>query len=155
MAGKVNPIPEEYRGAATPYLSVNGAASAIDFYKRAFGAREVMRMAQPDGKIGHAELRIGDAPFMLADEFPEMNFRSPQSIGGTPVNIMVYVNDVDALVNRAIAAGAKLLRPVADQFYGDRLGVLEDPFGHSWSFATHIEDVSPEEMHKRAAAQHG
>jgi PhnB protein len=155
MAGKVSPIPEAYRGAATPYLSVKDAAAAIDFYKHAFGAREVMRMAQPDGRIGHAELRIGDAPFMLADEFPEINFRSPKSIGGTPVNILVYVHDVDGLVQRAIAAGAKSLRPVADQFYGDRVGVLEDPFGHSWSFATHIEDVSPEEMLKRAEAQRG
>jgi PhnB protein len=151
---KVQPIPEEYRGA-TPYLSVKDAASAIEFYKKAFGAREVMRMPQPDGKIGHAEVRIGDAPIMLADEFPEMNFRSPQSLGGTPVNIVVYVNDVDALVGQAVGAGAKLSKPVADQFYGDRVGVLEDPFGHSWSFATHIEDVTPEEMKKRAAAQHG
>jgi PhnB protein len=151
MADKVNPIPQEYRGA-TPYLSVKDAARAIEFYKNAFGAREVMRMPQPDGKIGHAEVRIGEAPIMLADELPEMNFRSPQSIGGTPVNILVYVNDVDKLVDQAVAAGAKLLRPVADQFYGDRLGVLEDPFGHSWSFATHIEDVSPEEMTKRTAA---
>jgi PhnB protein len=151
---KVQPIPEEYRGA-TPYLSVKDAASAIEFYKKAFGAREVMRMPQPDGKIGHAEVRIGDAPIMLADEFPEMNFRSPQSLGGTPVNIVVYVNDVDALVGQAVDAGAKLSKPVADQFYGDRVGMLEDPFGHSWSFATHIEDVTPEEMKKRAAAQHG
>jgi PhnB protein len=151
---KVQPIPEEYRGA-TPYLSVKDAARAIEFYKKAFGAREVMRMPQPDGKIGHAEVRIGDAPIMLADEFPEMNFRSPQSLGGTPVNIVVYVNDVDALVGQAVGAGAKLSKPVADQFYGDRVGVLEDPFGHSWSFATHIEDVTPEEMNKRAAAQHG
>jgi PhnB protein len=151
---KVQPIPEEYRGA-TPYLSVKDAAGAIEFYKKAFGAREVMRMPQPDGKIGHAEVRIGDAPIMLADEFPEMNFRSPQSLGGTPVNIVVYVNDVDALVGQAVGAGAKLSKPVADQFYGDRVGVLEDPFGHSWSFATHIEDVTPEEMNKRAAAQHG
>jgi PhnB protein len=151
---KVQPIPEEYRGA-TPYLSVKDAARAIEFYKKAFGAREVMRMPQPDGKIGHAEVRIGDAPIMLADEFPEMNFRSPQSLGGTPVNIVVYVNDVDALVSQAVGAGAKLSKPVADQFYGDRVGVLEDPFGHSWSFATHIEDVTPEEMNRRDAAQHG
>jgi PhnB protein len=151
MANNVNPIPEAYRGA-TPYLSVKDATDAIEFYKRAFGAREVIRVRQPDGKIGHAELRIGDAPIMLADEFPEINFRSPESIGGTPVNILIYVNDVDALVDQATAAGAKLMRPVEDQSYGGRVGVLEDPFGHSWSFATHIEDVSPENIQKRAAA---
>ena len=154
MRNKVNPIPEAYRGA-TPYLSVKDATRAIEFYKRAFGAREVMQMRQADGRVGHAELRIGDAPIMLADEFPEINFRSPQSLGGTPVNILIYVNDVDALVDQAIAAGAKLVRPVEDQFYGGRVGVIEDPFGHSWSFATHIEDVSPEEMQKRAVAKHG
>ena len=154
MAGKVKPIPDEYRGA-TPYLSLSDAAQAIEFYKKAFGAREVMRMPAPGGKIGHAEIRIGDAPVMLADECPEMNFRSPQTLGGTPVNIVVYVNDVDAIVNQAVAAGAKLLRPVEDQFYGDRMGAVQDPFGHSWSFGTHIEDVSPEEMQKRAKAQHG
>jgi PhnB protein len=151
MANNVNPIPEAYRGA-TPYLSVKDATRAIKFYQRAFGAREVIQVRQPDGKIGHAELRIGDAPIMLADEFPEINFRSPESIGGTPVNILIYVNDVDALVDQATAAGAKLLRPVEDQPYGSRVGVLEDPFGHSWSFATHIEDVSPENIQKRAAA---
>jgi PhnB protein len=151
MANNVNPIPEAYRGA-TPYLSVRDATRAIKFYKRAFGAREVIQVRQPDGKIGHAELRIGDAPIMLADELPEINFRSPESIGGTPVNILIYVNDVDALVDQATAAGAKLMRPVEDQFYGGRVGVLEDPFGHSWSFATHIEDVSPENIQKRAAA---
>jgi PhnB protein len=154
MSNKLNPIPEAYRGAI-PYLSVKDATRAIKFYKRAFGAREIMQLRQSDGKVSHAELRIGDAPIMLADEFPEINFRSPQSIGGTPVNILVYVNDVDALVDQATAAGAKLLRPVADQLYGGRVGMLEDPFGHSWSFATHIEDVSPEEMQRRAAAQHG
>jgi PhnB protein len=151
MKANVKPIPDEYRGA-TPYLCVKDAARALDFYKEAFGAREAMRMAQPDGRIGHAEIRIGEAAIMLADEFPEMDFRSPRSLGGSPVNILVYVDDVDALVNRAQRAGAKVTRPVADQFYGDRLGVLEDPFGHSWSFATHVEDVSPEEMRKRAAA---
>jgi PhnB protein len=141
MADNVNPIPGAYRGA-TPYLSVRDATDAIEFYKRAFGAREVIQMRRTDGKVAHAELRIGDAPIMLADEFPEINFRSPESIGGTPVTILIYVNDVDALVDQATAAGAKLMRPVEDQSYGGRVGVLEDPFGHSWSFATHIEDVS-------------
>ena len=149
MANNVNPIPEAYRGA-TPYLSVKDATRAIKFYQRAFGAREVIQVRQPDGKVGHAELRIGDAPIMLADEFPEINFRSPESIGGTPVNILIYVNDVDALVEQATAVGAKLMRAVEDQPYGSRVGVLEDPFGHSWSFATHIEDVSPAEMLKRS-----
>jgi PhnB protein len=153
MTGKVKPIPDEYCGA-TPYLCVKGAAGAIEFYKKAFGAREVMRIPMGEGKIGHAELRVGDAPFMLADEFPEMNFRSPQSLGGTPVNILIYVGDVDAFTKRAESAGAKVLRQPADQFYGDRMATLEDPYGHSWSFATHIEDVSPEEMRKRAAAHH-
>ncbi len=151
MAAKVKSIPDEYRGAM-PYLCVKGAATAIDFYKNAFGAREVMRIAMDEGKIGHAELRVGDAPFMLADEFPVMNFRRPQSIGGTPVNVLIYVDDVDALVKRAESAGAKVLRQPEDQFYGDRMATLEDPYGHSWSFATHIEDVSPDEMRKRAAA---
>jgi PhnB protein len=121
MPAKAKPIPDEYR-AATPYLCVKGAAKALDFYARAFGAREHMRMQQPDGRIGHAEVRIGAAPIMLADEFPEIGFRSPESLGGSPVNILVYVEDVDALVKQAVAAGATLMRPVADQFYGDRLG---------------------------------
>jgi PhnB protein len=144
-------IPNEYRGA-TPYLCVKDAARALDFYKNAFGAKETLRMPHGD-KIGHAEFRIGEAPVMLADESPEMGFRSPQSLGGSPVNILVYVDDVDRFVERAVKAGAKVTRPVADQFYGDRLGVLDDPFGHSWSFATHIEDVSPEEMRRRMAQQ--
>jgi PhnB protein len=142
---KPKPIPDDYR-AATPYLCVKGAAKAIDFYVRAFGAKEHMRMQQPDGRIGHAEVRIGAAPIMLADEFPEMELRSPQSLGGSPVNI----EDVDALVKRAVDAGATLTRPVADQFYGDRLGSLTDPFGHSWSFSTRIEDLSAEEIRRRA-----
>jgi PhnB protein len=150
MKGETKPIPDDYRGA-TPYLCVNGAARPLDFYKQAFGAREVMRMPHPDGRIGHAEIRIGDAPIMLADEFPEMDFRSPTSLGGTPVNLFIYVADVDRVVSQAESAGAKVTRPVADQFYGDRVGVLKDPFGHSWSFATHIEDVSPEELKRRAA----
>src|SRR5688572_23297811 len=151
MAAK--PIPDDYT-AATPYLCIKDAARAIDFYAKAFGATEMMRMMQPDGRVGHAEIRIGRAPVMLADEFPEMDFRSPKTLGGTPVNILVYVENVDALVARAHAAGATIQRPVADQFYGDRVGVLLDPFGHSWSFATHIEDVSPEEMQRRAATAH-
>jgi PhnB protein len=146
----IQAIPEDYRGA-TPYLCVQGAARAIDFYIEAFGARESMRMPQPDGRIGHAEIRIGSAPIMLADEFPEIGFRSPKTFGGSSVNLLVYVENVDALAARAEAAGATIKRPVADQFYGDRVVVLEDPFGHSWSFATHIEDVSPDEMRRRAA----
>jgi PhnB protein len=144
-------IPSEYRGA-TPYLCVKDAARALDFYKKAFGAKETMRMPHGD-RIGHAEIRIGDAPVMLADEFPQMGMRSPQALGGSPVNILVYVEDVDRFVERAVKAGAKVTKPVADQFYGDRLGCVDDPFGHSWSFATHIEDVSPEEMQRRMAQQ--
>lgn|SRR5690606_36019150 len=153
MKSQVKPIPDEYRGA-TPYLCIRDAASGLDFYKRAFGAVETLRMDHPDGRIGHAEIRIGEAPIMLADEFPEMGFHSPQTLGGTPVNILVYVRDVDALVARAEQAGAKVTRPPADQFYGDRMATLEDPFGHSWSFATHIEDVPAEELRKRAASAH-
>jgi PhnB protein len=148
---KTRPIPKGYH-AVTPYLSVQGAASAIAFYKKAFGAKEVMRMPGPMGTIGHAEIQMGDSRIMLADEFPEMNFRSPRSIGGTPVNIHLYVEDVEKVVKKAVAAGAKLLRPVADQFYGDRTGSLEDPFGHVWHVATHTEDVPVRELKKRAAA---
>jgi PhnB protein len=154
MASKANPIPEG-RECAIPYLIVNDAARAIDFYKQAFGAAEVMRFTDPQGKIGHAEIRIGEALVMLADEFPELDVRSPQSYGGSPVTIHLYVEDVDAVAERALDAGAKLLRPVEDQFYGDRGGKFGDPFGHVWWFATHKEDVSPEEMKKRAAALFG
>jgi PhnB protein len=132
---------------------VQSAAQAIDFYVRAFGAREAMRFAQPDGRIGHAEVRIGDAPVMLADEFPEMDFRSPKTLGGTSVHVLVYVADVDAFVRRAEAAGATVKRPPSDEFYGDRMATLEDPFGHTWSFASHIEDVPPDEMQRRAEEQ--
>jgi PhnB protein len=149
----VKPIPEGYH-TLTPYLSIRGAADAIEFYKKAFGATEVMRMAQPDGRIGHAELRIGDSLVMLADEFPEMDFRSPRSIGGTSVMLHLYVEDVDTAIGRAVAAGAKVLRPVQDQFYGDRSGSVADPYGHVWHVATHKEDLSPEEIGRRAAAQH-
>ena len=151
MRMKTRPIPKGYH-AVTPYLSVQGAAGAIAFYKKAFGAKEVMRMPGPKGTIGHAEIQIGDSRIMLADEFPEMNFRAPRSIGGTPVNIHLYVQDADKVVKKAVAAGAKLLQPVADQFYGDRSGSLEDPFGHVWHVATHTEDIPMKALKKRAAA---
>lgn len=149
MSGKVKPIPKGYEGA-TPYLIIKGAARALEFYKNAFGASEVMRMPGPGGTVGHAEIKIGQAIIMLADEFPDMNCKGPQSFGGSPVSIMVYVKDVDTFVDRAVSAGAKVCRPVANQFYGDRSGSLEDPFGHQWHFATHVEDVPPDEMAKRA-----
>ena len=147
---KVKPVPAGYH-AVTPYLSVRGAAEAIDFYKKALGAKELMRMPGPDGKVGHAEIRIGDSRVMLADEHPEMNFTGPQSYGGTSVHLHVYLPNVDAQVAKALKAGAKLVRPVKDQFYGDRLGTIEDPFGHVWHLATHVEDLSKAEMKKRAA----
>lgn len=147
----VKPIPDGYH-SVTPYLYIKGAARAIDFYKQAFGAVEVMRLASPDGKVGHAEIKIGDSHVMLADEHPEMGARSPQSIGGSPVGLMVYLPDVDKVVDRAVKAGATLERPVEDKFYGDRTGGIVDPFGHRWYISTHIEDVPPEEMERRAAA---
>ena len=153
MAAKVKPIPDSYH-VVTPYLSIRGAANAIEFYKKAFGATERMRMAQPDGRVGHAELQIGDSCVMLADEFPEMDFRGPHSVGGSPVHLHLYVEDVDAVVAQAVGAGAKVVRAVQDQFYGDRSGTITDPYGHVWHVATHKEDLSPEEMRKRAAAQH-
>ena len=142
-------IPDGYH-SVTPYLIVNGAAKAMDFYKRAFGAVELMRMARPDGKIRHAEMRIGDSAIMLADEHPEMGYRSPQSLGGAAVSLMVYVERVDDVFGRAVAGGAKELQAIKDQFYGDRSGTLQDPFGHTWTVATHVEDVPPEEMRRRA-----
>lgn len=154
MTTRVKPIPDDYR-SAVPYLCCDGAASALDFYAAAFGATELMRMAEPSGRIGHAEISIGEARIMLADEYPDMGVKSPRSFGGTPVMIHVYVEDVDRFVDRAVAAGAKVLRPVADQFYGDRSGTLEDPFGHRWMIATHKEDVPADEMKKRAAALFG
>ena len=135
----------------TPYICVNGAADAIEFYKEMFGATERMRMAEPDGKIGHAELQIGDSVVMLSDEFEQLGVSSPTTIGGTPVTLNVYVPDVDAVVAKAVAAGSTLARPIEDQFYGDRSGQIVDPWGHRWSVATHVEDVSPEEMERRAA----
>jgi PhnB protein len=148
VAKPVKPIPDNYPTVA-PYLSVAGAANAIEFYKKAFGAKERFRLAAPEGRIMHAELTIGNGLVMMADEFPDMGFLSPQAIGGSPVTIHVYVKDVDALAERAIAAGAISLRPVADQFYGDRSGTFKDPFGHIWNFATHKENVSKKEMQKR------
>ena len=147
----VKPIPNGYH-TATPYLIVKDAASAIDFYKKAFGATELFRMAGPGGRVMHAEIKIGNSPIMMADECPEMRARSPQSVGGSPVGIYLYVEDVDALFNQAVAAGAKVTRPVQDQFYGDRAGGLEDPFGHVWHVATHKEDVAPEEIYRRFEA---
>ncbi len=154
MTSNVKPIPDGYH-SITPYICVNDAANAIEFYKKAFGATELMRSAHPSGKIGHAEIKIGDSHLMLADEFPEMNFHSPQTLGGSAVSIFLYVEDVDAIANQAVAAGAKVVREVKDQFYGDRSGTVEDPFGHVWNISTHKEDVSMEEINKHFAASSG
>jgi PhnB protein len=152
MAKQVKPIPDGYH-TVTPYLIVKGAAEALAFYQKAFSATERMRMPDPKSSlIGHAEIEIGDSTIMLADEYPDMGFRSPQSLSGTPVSILLYVNDVDAVAKQALAAGAKELRPVKDQFYGDRSGTFEDPFGHVWTIATHKEDLTPDEIGRRAAA---
>jgi PhnB protein len=148
---KVQPIPEGYH-SVTPYLMLSNTAKAIDFYKEVFGATERLRLSMPDGKVGHAELNMGDSVVMLADECPALEATSPERIGGSPVHILLYVEDVDAVVSRAVAAGAKLLKPVENQFYGDRSGSLTDPFGHKWTIATHVEDVSPEETARRAQA---
>ena len=150
----VKAIPEGYH-TVTPYLCINEAAKAIEFYKQAFGAEEILRIGGPAGKVGHAEIAIGDSRIMLADEFPGMDFRSPRSVGGTPVHIHLYVADADATFGRAVAAGARVLRAVADQFYGDRTGSVMDPWGHVWHVATHKEDLSLAEIQSRAAAQHG
>lgn len=150
----VKPIPEGYH-SVTPYLIFDDAARAIEFYKKALGAVELLRMSAPGGRIGHAEIKIGDSPIMLADESPEMGARSARTIGGSPISLMVYVEDVDARVAQAVAAGAKLTRPVANQFYGDRTGGIDDPFGYHWYLATHIEDVPPDELAKRAAKAMG
>jgi PhnB protein len=150
----VKPIPDGYP-QVTPYLIVDGGEAAIDFYTKVFGATERMRMPSPGGRIGHAELELGEGLIMLADEHPEMEIRGPKSIGGTPVTISVYVEDVDSVVDAAAEAGATITRPVENQFYGDRNGQLEDPFGHRWSIATRVEEVPPEEMEKRAAEAMG
>lgn len=150
MAKPAKPIPDGYEGA-TPYLCCRGAADAIEFYKKAFGATERTRMVDPEGRISHAEITIGKAVIMLSDEHPEIEVRSPQAWGGSAVTIHLYVNDVDAVAAAATSAGAKLVRPVANQFYGDRSGTLIDPFGHRWFIATHVEDVPREEMDRRLA----
>jgi PhnB protein len=153
----VKPVPEGYH-TVTPYLIVRDAARAIEYYKESFGASELMRHVSPGGKIGHAEIRIGDSPIMLADEFPEIGAQSPQALGGSPVSLLLYVEDVDALFHRAVAGGARTIKPLEDQFYGDRSGTLIDPFGHIWTLATHKEDVPPEEMQRRSEAwlkEHG
>jgi PhnB protein len=147
----VKPIPEQY-GSITPYLVVKGADRAIAFYKQVLGATEVFRLTGPDGKVGHAEIKLGDSILMLADENPERGARGPQTLGGTPVSLLLYVEDVDERFRRAVDAGAKVVQAVQDQFYGDRSGTLEDPFGHVWTIATHKEDVSPEEMNRRMEA---
>ena len=147
----VKPIPDGYY-TATPYLIIKGAAKALDFYKQAFGAVEEMRFPMPDGKIGHAEIKIGNSPIMLADEFPEMGHKGPESLGGSPISILLYVPDCDKTFAQALKAGGKQLQPLKDQFYGDRSGTITDPFGHVWTVATHKEDVSPEEMDRRHKA---
>ena len=149
----VKPIPDGYH-SVTPYLIVKGAGEAIEFYKQAFGATEMFRMPMPDGKIGHAEIKIGDSPVMLADEFPEMGCQSPQSLGGSPVTLMIYVEDVDKIFHQAVAAGATIKAKLQDKFYGDRIGTVTDPYGHVWHLSTHKEDVSMEDMQERMKA-HG
>jgi PhnB protein len=148
----VKPIPDGYH-TITNYLIVQDAGAAIEFYKQAFAAKELFRLPMPDGRVGHAELKIGDSIIMLADEFPEMDAKSPAAYGGSPISMLMYVEDVNSAFSRAIAAGGKEIRPLKDQFYGDRSGTLVDPFGHKWTIATHIEDVSPEEMQRRMAAK--
>ncbi len=145
---KVKPIPDGYH-TATPYLVVDGAAAALEYYAKAFGATELHRLPGPDGKIGHCEFKIGNSIIMMADEHPGMGAHGPKKFGGSPITIMIYVDDVDTVFNRAIAAGGTVERPVENKFYGDRAGGVIDPFGHKWYIATHVEDVSPEEMAKR------
>jgi PhnB protein len=151
MPAKTKPVPPGYHHV-TPYLIIKGAAAAIDFYKDVLGATEIMRMPQPDGRIGHAEMKMGDSVIMLADEHPEMDTVGPATLGNSTVGILLYVDDADATFNKAVSRGAKVNKPLADQFYGDRSGTVIDPFGHKWTIATHVEDVSPEEMERRMAA---
>jgi PhnB protein len=147
----VQPIPAGHH-TVTPYLIIKNAAKALEFYKNAYGATETYRLQLPDGRVGHAEIRLGDSLIMLADEFPEYGGKAPETLGGSPVNIHLYVDDVDGFFKKALAAGANERKPVMDQFYGDRSGQLEDPFGHLWWVATHKEEVSPDEMQKRVQA---
>jgi PhnB protein len=147
----VKAIPEGFEGA-TPYLTVHDGAAALDFYAKALGAVETVRMPDPNGKIGHAEFKIGNATVMMSDEYPEMGIVSPKTLGGATSGLMIYVEDVDAVFGQAVAAGAEVIQPVTEQFYGDRSGQVRDPFGHKWSIATHVEDVDPEEMARRAQA---
>ena len=150
MASKAtSPIPAGYH-SITPYIIVKGGVKALDWYKKVFGAEELMRMPGPDGKIGHAELEVGDSLVMLSDPFPQATTRTPKELGGTSASVFLYVDDVDAVVKRAVDAGATVTMEVADQFWGDRFGTVQDPFGHSWSIATHVEDVPPAEMAERA-----
>lgn len=151
---RAKPIPDGYH-SVTPYLIVDDGPRAIEFYREAFGAEEILRVDAPGGKIGHAEVRIGDSILMLASEYPEMGFKGPRTYGGSPVSLLVYVEDVDAIAARAEAAGAKVLKPLQDQFYGDRSATYEDPFGHVWTVATHVEDLTPEEINRRAAEAMG
>lgn len=148
---KAKPIPAGHH-TVTPYLAIKDAVKALEFYKKAFGATEKYELIMPDGRLGHGEIGLGDSLIMLADEFPEYGGKAPQTLGGSPVSIHLYVEDVDAFCKKAVAAGATQRKPVMDQFYGDRSGQLEDPFGHLWWVATHKEDVSPEEMQKRVEA---
>jgi len=150
MKTKSKFIPDGFH-TVTPYLAVNNASDAIEFYKRAFGAKERVRMPMPDGKVGHAELQIGNSIIMLGEECPEHGATSPQTLGGTPVGLALYVEDVDKAFGRAVQAGASVKEPVTDKFWGDRAGSIQDPFGHKWSLLTHVEDVPPDEMEKRMA----
>jgi PhnB protein len=146
----VKPVPDGYR-TVTPYLCISGAADALDWYTKVFGAKERMRMGAPEGKIGHAEIEIGDSVVMVADEYPDIGFVSPKTLGGSPAHLHIYVDDCDAVIAAAVKAGAKVVQETENQFYGDRSGQIEDPFGHGWNVSTHVEDVPPDEMAKRAA----
>jgi PhnB protein len=147
----VKHVPDGYH-TATPYLILAGASEAIEYYKKVFGATELYRLEGPDGKVGHAEIQIGDSRLMMADEHPQMGHKSPRSLNGTPVSIVLYVKDCDAVFKKAVAAGGKVQMELKDQFYGDRSGTLQDPYGHVWTISTHVEDVDPNELERRAAA---